>query len=59
MVVSTHEGLLQAIAQERQQAALAAALRALQTLMGAAPYPRLPPDLLPRCLEVSTAGRIP
>lgn len=47
-----HESLLQALAREGDAGALAAVLQALAALVAAAPYPRLPPELLPRALSV-------
>jgi hypothetical protein len=55
LALRLHEGLLQAAASEADPAALAAVLRALCALAGAAPYPRLPPGLLPRLLTVRVA----
>ena len=52
LALCLHEGLLQAAASEADPAALAAVLRALCVLAGVAPYPRLPPGLLPRLLMV-------
>ena len=53
LVIALHNGLLHAISNESQTAALVNMLRALQTLMLSAAYSRLPPDLLPRCIEAS------
>ncbi len=55
LAAATHAGLLQALAAEPDAAALAALLRALGALVAAAPYPRLPPDLLPRAVQARTA----
>ena len=55
LAAATHAGLLQALAAEPDAAALAALLRALGALVAAAPYLRLPPDLLPRAVQARTA----
>ena len=52
MLLSLHDGLLQALASEQHAAAAGALLQALQALLRGAPYHRLPEDLLPRTLEV-------
>ena len=52
MILSLHDGLLQALASEQHAAAASALLQALQALLRGAPYHRLPQDLLPRTLEV-------
>ena len=52
MLLSLHDGLLQALASEQHAAAASALLQALQALLRGAPYHRLPEDLLPRTLEV-------
>lgn len=52
MILSLHDGLLQALASEQHAAAASALLQALQALLRGAPYHRLPEDLLPRTLEV-------
>ena len=59
MLLSLHDGLLQALASEQHAAAAGALLQALQALLRGAPYHRLPEDLLPRTLEVerNAAGR--
>ena len=54
LAMCLHEGLLQAAATEPDLPVLAAVLRALCMLAAAAPYPRLPPSLLPRMLAVRT-----
>eukprot|EP00891_Asterochloris_glomerata_P009277 jgi/Astpho2/9277/Aster-x0847 len=51
MILSLHDGLLQALASEQHAAAASALLQALQALLRGAPYHRLPEDLLPRTLE--------
>jgi hypothetical protein len=50
-VVATQLALLRCAAQERDPAVLAAALRALGTLLVGAPHGRLPPELLPRSVD--------
>ena len=52
MLLSLHDGLLQALASEQHAAAAGALLQALQALLRGAPYHRLPGDLLPCTLEV-------
>ena len=52
MLLSLHDGLLQALASEQHAAAASALLQALQALLRGAPYHRLPGDLLLRTLEV-------
>lgn len=52
LALSLHDGLLQAAANEADPAALTAVLRGLCVLICSAPYPRLPPTLLPRTLSV-------
>lgn len=56
MALSTHEGLMLAVAQENGSAVLIAALRSLATLIAAAPYSRLPQHLL---LDVVQVGPVP
>lgn len=53
-VIALHDGLLHAISNEAHTAASVNMLKALETLMLSAAYSRLPPDLLPRCIEVLT-----
>lgn len=50
MLVALHRALLHSIQQEHDPMVLAAALRALGTLLLGAPYHRLPPQLLPLCV---------
>ena len=52
LAVCLHEGLLQALAREGDSTALAAVLQALAALVTAAPYARLPPEVLLRALAV-------
>ncbi|KAL4424003.1 hypothetical protein ABPG75_001304 [Micractinium tetrahymenae] len=51
MLVCLHQALLHSIQQEQDPMVLAAALRALGTLLLGAPYHRLPPALLPLCVR--------
>lgn len=51
VVVGTHLTLLYAVTTERDPSVVSAALRALGTLLVGSPHHRLPPELLPRCVE--------
>ncbi|PRW60946.1 Wee1 kinase [Chlorella sorokiniana] len=51
MLVALHSALLHSTQSERDPLVLAATLRALGTLLLGAPYHRLPPQLLPRCVQ--------
>ncbi|KAK9806281.1 hypothetical protein WJX72_008421 [[Myrmecia] bisecta] len=51
MSVALHEGLFHAISIESHLVTLTAMLRTICTLLGTAPYPRLPPNLLPRATD--------
>ncbi|KAK9841854.1 hypothetical protein WJX81_007459 [Elliptochloris bilobata] len=51
LAVALHAGLLQALAAEEDPGVRVAMLRALGALVAAAPYPRLPPDLLLGVIE--------
>lgn len=50
-LVALHRALLHSVQSERDALVLAAALRALGTLLLGAPYHRLPPQLLPLCVQ--------
>ncbi len=50
-VVGTHEALLRALADEQDSTVVVAILRALGTVLVGTPYSRLPPQLLPSCIE--------
>lgn len=56
LVVTTHHGLFEAIEQEAYLPAVASSLRALAVLATAAPYARLPADLLPRVIQAGPSG---
>ena len=53
LAVALHAGLLQALAAEEDPGARVALLRALGALVCAAPFHRLPPELLPQVIEVT------
>lgn len=53
MAVSLHQALFQGLKKEQGSVLLIALLRALSTLLSAAPYPRLPEELVPSALQVS------
>ena len=55
MVVALHRALLHSIQHEPDPLVLAATLRALGTLLLGAPYHRLPPQLLPLCVQALQA----
>ena len=59
LVIALHDGLLHAVSNEAVTAPLVNILKALQTLMASAAYSRLPPDMLPRCIEVSYIKDVP
>lgn len=54
LAVALHDGLLQTVAAETDLPVLAALLRTLHALANCAPYPRLPPTLLPRIMLVGS-----
>ncbi|KAL3153661.1 hypothetical protein ABBQ32_013262 [Trebouxia sp. C0010 RCD-2024] len=58
-VIALHDGLLHAISNEAHTVASVNILRALETLMLSAAYTRLPPDLLPRCIEAASGKLSP
>lgn len=51
MLIALHRALLHSVQSERDPLVLAATLRALGTLLLGAPYHRLPPQLLPLCVQ--------
>ncbi len=55
MAVALHSAVLRAIQGEGDASVLLCALRALGMLLLGAPYHRLPPQLLPRCVQVRAA----
>lgn len=55
LLLALHTGLLAAVSREPAALALPAVLRALVVLVGATPYERLPPELLPQIISTLRA----
>ncbi len=56
LLLALHTGLLAAVSREPSALALPAVLRALVVLVGATPYERLPPELLPQIISTLRAS---